>query len=160
VHSENGKPYRIGVVSDTHGLVRPQTLAVLAGARLILHAGDVGGMEVLGALRQVAPVFAVRGNMDRGPWAASLPESQVVEAAGLLFYVLHDQAQLDLDPASAGFAAVISGHSHRPSIKTQRGVVLFNPGSAGPKRFGLPVTVGLIEVDDQGLSARIVEIEV
>src|SRR5205807_828884 len=129
----------IGVISDTHGLLRPQALAALRGSALIIHAGDVGDPAILAALGEIAPVFAVRGNVDRGAWANDLPASELVEFEQHSIYVLHDLGELDLDPASAGLHAVISGHSHRPSIETKRGVLYFNPGSAGPRRFDLPI---------------------
>jgi uncharacterized protein len=139
---------RIGVISDTHGLLRPEALAALAGVDHILHAGDVGGMEILDALRSLAPLTAIRGNVDgRGP-CALLPEVEVAELAGLSLYLLHDLHALDLDPAAAGFAAVISGHSHQPKIEHRKGVLYFNPGSAGPRRFSLPVSLGFLEITD------------
>ena len=136
----------VGVISDTHGLMRPQALAALAGSELILHAGDIGSPEVLEALRQIGPVVAVRGNNDKGPWAQELADTEIVEAGGVFFYVLHDAAQLDLDPRAAGFAAVVSGHSHRPKVEERKGVLYLNPGSAGPRRFKLPITVARVEV--------------
>jgi len=151
---------RIGVISDTHGLVRPQALTALAGAELIVHAGDIGGPEVLDALRAVAPVVAVRGNNDRGPWAAALPETDVVETGGRSLYVLHDVKALDLDPRAAGFAAVIAGHSHQPRIERRDGVLYLNPGSAGPRRFRLPIAVARLDVDASGIEAEIVALDV
>jgi putative phosphoesterase len=137
---------RVGVISDTHGLLRPQALAALDGSDLILHAGDVGDPTVLDALGQLAPVRAVRGNNDRGGWAAALPETDVVELPGGLFvYLIHDVEALDLDPAAARLSAVVAGHSHRPRNEIEGGVLYFNPGSAGPRRFRLPVTLGRIE---------------
>jgi uncharacterized protein len=150
----------IGVISDTHGLLRPEAVAALAGVSHILHAGDVGSAAVLEALARVAPVTAVRGNNDHGPWAAALPETTVVELGGLSFYLLHDLHQLDLDPRAAGFAAVVTGHSHRPASDEKDGVLYFNPGSAGPRRFRLPVAVGRFTIDDRGrLTATIQELE-
>jgi len=137
---------RIGVISDTHGLVRPEALAALAGSELIVHAGDVGGPEVLEALAAIAPVRAVRGNNDKGAWAAKLPEIDIVEVGGHALYLIHDVKELDLDAGAAGFAAVIAGHSHRPRNEVVGGVLYFNPGSAGPRRFSLPITVGRIDV--------------
>lgn len=151
---------RLGVISDTHGLLRPQALVLLAGCDLILHAGDIGKPEVLESLCAIAPVVAVRGNNDGSPWAAQLPETEVAEFGGHWFYVLHDVHELDLDPAAAGFGAVISGHSHRPGIVWRDGVLYFNPGSAGPRRFGLPVGLGLIEVAGGSLMPRFEQIEV
>ncbi|HEV8322034.1 MAG TPA: metallophosphoesterase family protein [Myxococcota bacterium] len=155
-----GKRVRVGVVSDTHGLVRPEALEALRGVELIVHAGDVGGAHVLEALGAIAPVRAVRGNNDHGPWAAALPETDVVEAGGHLLYVLHDVGALDLDPAAAGFRVVVSGHSHQPSVREERAVTWLNPGSAGPRRFKLPVAVALLDVSGAGVAARIVTLAV
>jgi len=150
----------IGVISDTHGLLRPEAVDALRGVDRIVHAGDVGGPEVLAALGAVAPVVAVRGNNDRGVWAAALPETAVVEAAGLELYVLHDVGALDLDPAAAGFRAVIAGHSHRPHEEERGGVLYFNPGSAGPRRFRLPIALGRLRIDADGaLRSEIVVLE-
>jgi uncharacterized protein len=151
---------RIGVISDTHGLVRPEALRALTGADLIVHAGDVGTPAVLEALRAVAPVVAVRGNNDRGPWAAALAETEVVETDGRSLYVLHDLKELDLDPRAAGFAAVIAGHSHQPRIERRDGVLYLNPGSAGPRRFKLPIAVARLDVDAARLDAEIVQLDV
>jgi putative phosphoesterase len=151
---------RIGVISDTHGLVRPQALRALAGADLIVHAGDVGSAEVLDALRAVAPVVAVRGNNDRGAWASSLAETEVVQTDGRSLYVLHDLKELDLDPRVAGFDAVIAGHSHQPRIDRRDGVLYLNPGSAGPRRFRLPIAFAWLAVDAAGLDAEIVHLDV
>ena len=132
----------IGVISDTHGLLRPEAIDALAGVELIIHAGDIGNPQILEALAQIAPVHAVRGNTDRADWAADLPHTRVVEVGGLLIYVLHELFTLDLDPAAAGFAAVIFGHSHSPHMERKNGVLYLNPGSAGPRRFTLPVSLG------------------
>lgn len=150
----------VGLISDTHGLLRPEALAALRGCRLIVHAGDIGKPEVLDRLRAVAPTFAVRGNIDTQPWAAPLPKTEVVEAGSLLLWVLHEIAQLDLDPVAAGFAAVVFGHSHRPSIETRDGVLYVNPGSAGPRRFRLPVTVARLDVTGDSIRPEIVELDV
>jgi len=149
---------RVGLVSDTHGLIRPEVLAALAGVERILHAGDVGKPEVLEALRRLAPVEAVRGNVDLGRWAAGLPARRVVELGAVRVLLLHDLAQLDLDPAIEGLAAVISGHSHRPSIRDGKGVLWLNPGSAGPRRFRLPVTLMRLDFDGGRLSPELVEL--
>jgi len=150
---------RIGIIADTHGLLRPQALALLEGCGLILHGGDVGKPEVLEKLADIAPVVAVRGNVDRGGATASLPATEAVEFAGHWFYVLHNLAELDLDLKTAGFSAVVYGHSHQPSIAHRDGVLYFNPGSAGPRRFSLPICLGLVEVGGGGeLAARIVDI--
>ena len=150
--------YRIGVISDTHGLLRPEAVKALAGVELIIHAGDVGGPEILEALGQIAPVHAVRGNTDRGEFGSTLPLTRVVQVGGLQLYVLHELFTLDLDPRAAGFAAVIYGHSHRPHLERKDGVLYFNPGSAGPRRFTLPVTLALLRVQDNGLSAEFIEL--
>ena len=150
---------RIGVISDTHGLLRPEALALLEGVGLILHGGDVGKPEVLEGLRQIAPVVAVRGNVDRAGGTEKLRPWEAVEFAGHWFYLLHNLAELDLAPAAAGFSAVICGHSHQPSVSRRDGVLYFNPGSAGPRRFSLPVCLGFIEVGAEGLEARVVEIK-
>jgi putative phosphoesterase len=150
----------IGVISDTHGLVRPQAVAALRGSDLIVHAGDVGHPDVLEALRALAPVVAVRGNNDRGAWAESLSATEVVEVAGLSLYVLHDLAELDVDPKAAGFHAVIAGHSHLPKLERRGGVLYLNPGSAGPRRFKLPVALARVRVSAAGVDAELVELEV
>jgi len=149
---------RIGVISDTHGLVRPEALRALAGADLIVHAGDVGAPEVLDALRAVAPVVAVRGNNDRGRWARALAETEVVERGGRSLYVLHDLHELDLDPRAAGFDAVIAGHSHQPRVERRDGVLYLNPGSAGPRRFRLPISVGFLSIRGSDVRAGLMEL--
>ena len=136
----------VGVISDTHGLLRPEAVAALRGSRLILHAGDVGAPAVLDQLRALVPTCAVRGNIDTQPWAARLPATKAVEVGSLLFWMLHNIAELDCDPVAAGFAAVIFGHSHKPLIETHGGVLYLNPGSAGPRRFKLPVSVGRLSI--------------
>ena len=150
---------RLGVISDTHGLLRPQALALLQDCDLILHAGDIGKYAVLEKLRELAPVVAVRGNVDSGPGMSLYPQTRAVEFARHWFYLLHDLDELDIDPKAAGFGAVVFGHSHQPSISRRDGVLYFNPGSAGPKRFSLTVCIGLIEVEGAELNAKIVEIE-
>ena len=152
--------YRVGVIADTHGLVRLPALEVLEGSHLILHAGDVGKLEVLDALRAVAPVQAVRGNMDRGPWAQTLPFTRAVEVGGAWIYLLHDVSQLDLDPAAAGFDVVISGHSHHAHSERKNGVIFLNPGSAGPRRFNLQVSVARIYIKDSSIEVDIVPLHV
>ena len=136
----------IGLISDTHGLVRPEALRALGGSDLIVHAGDVGKPEILDALKLLAPVVAVRGNIDRGGWASALPLTATVTAGSAVVYVLHDLQQLDLAPAAAGFHVVVSGHSHKPSRMERGGVLYLNPGSAGPRRFQLPVTVARLDL--------------
>ncbi|HVU49988.1 MAG TPA: metallophosphoesterase family protein [Polyangia bacterium] len=146
----------VGVISDTHGLLRPEALASLRGASRIIHAGDVGGPEVLAALAALAPVTAVRGNNDKGAWAEALPQTSVLDAEGLLVYVLHDVAELDLDPAASGFRVVVAGHSHRPASEERGGVLWFNPGSAGPRRFKLPIAVGRLVIEQGEVRGEIV----
>jgi uncharacterized protein len=136
----------IGIIADTHGLLRPEAVVALQGCDLILHAGDVGSPEVIEALQDLGPVVAVRGNVDRGTWADALPPTQVVEVDGTLLYILHDLQQLDLDPTAAGFQVVIFGHSHQPANATKQGVLYLNPGSAGPCRFRLPVTLAKLRL--------------
>jgi putative phosphoesterase len=146
----------IGVISDTHGLLRPEALDALRGAARIIHAGDIGGPEVLEALAAIAPVTAVRGNNDRGAWAARLALAEVVDAAGVSIYMLHDLGELDVDPAAAGFRVVVSGHSHQPKQEERAGVLYFNPGSAGPRRFRLPIAVGRLTVDGGAVRGEII----
>jgi hypothetical protein len=136
----------VGVISDTHGLLRPEAREALRGSDLILHAGDIGGGEILDSLRRLAPVVAIRGNVDRGLWAETLPDTEVVEVGGLHLYLLHDRNALSLNPAAAGIAAVVSGHSHQPMQEIRQGVLYFNPGSAGPRRFKLPVGAGRLKI--------------
>ncbi len=137
----------VGVVSDTHGLVRPQALEALAGVDLIVHAGDVGGPEVLEALGAIAPVHAIRGNVDVGsPWAEGLPDTRVVEVGEVRLYLIHDVKALEIDPAAEGVDVVVCGHSHQPRMETEDGVLYFNPGSCGPRRFSLPIVLGRLTV--------------
>jgi putative phosphoesterase len=150
---------RIGLISDTHGLLRPAAAAALSGVDHIVHAGDIGSAEILVQLRRIAPVTAVRGNNDKAPWAEPLAVSAVLAFAGRRVYVLHDIGELDLDPAAAGLGVVISGHSHKPSVLTKDGVLYVNPGSAGPRRFRLPVTTGILEIEGEHLHAAIHELE-
>ncbi|HKE24015.1 MAG TPA: metallophosphoesterase family protein [Bryobacteraceae bacterium] len=142
----NRLPAAIGLISDTHGLLRPEAQSALEGSELIVHAGDVGTPEILEQLQRIAPVVAVRGNIDRGSWASALPRSAVAQTAGGSIYVLHDLHQLDLDPAVAGFTIVVSGHSHKPDKHERAGALYLNPGSAGPRRFRLPITVARLDV--------------
>jgi putative phosphoesterase len=148
----------IGVISDTHGLLRPEALQSLRGSDHIIHAGDVGAPEILAELATIAPVTAIRGNVDKAAWARSLSETEVVEIGGVLIYVLHDLGQLDLKPEAAGFKVVISGHSHVPKQETRGGVLYFNPGSAGSRRFKLLVTVGRLIVEGGKVRGEIISI--
>ncbi len=149
----------IGVISDTHGLLRPEALAALRGVEHILHAGDVGDIAILDALREIAPVTAIRGNVDVEGACAELPATDVVELGGQLFYLVHSVHDLDINPVAAGVSVVVSGHSHKASVEMQGGVLYFNPGSAGPRRFSLPVTVGFVTVED-GVEASVMELVV
>jgi uncharacterized protein len=149
----------LGVISDTHGLLRPEALEALRGSQLIVHAGDVGAPEILEKLALVAPVRAVRGNADKECWADALPPFDIVEAGGVQLYVLHDVKQLDLSPRASAFAAVISGHSHRPGQEVRAGVLYFNPGSAGPRRFRLPVSVGRLHIADGKIRGEIITLD-
>ena len=148
----------IGVISDTHGLLRPEAVAALQGSDHIVHAGDVGRPDILQELTAIAPVTTVRGNVDQGSWAQKLPRTEVLEAGGVSIYVLHILEQLDLKPEAAGFAAVISGHSHVPKQEVRNGVLYFNPGSAGPRRFNLPVTLGKLVVEKGNVTGEIIRI--
>ena len=152
--------HTIGVISDTHGLLRPEAVAALAGVERIVHAGDIGSPEVIAALRRIAPVSAVRGNNDREAWAADIPETEVVEVGAVSFYVLHDLHELDLDPRAAGFAAVIAGHSHQPRREERDGVLYLNPGSAGPRRFKLPISLARLTVAGRRVQAKLVTLEI
>ena len=148
----------LGVISDTHGLLRREAIEALRGVSLILHAGDVGAPEILAELRRIAPVTAVRGNVDHGSWASGLANSEVVEIEGVSIYMLHILAALDLKPEAAGFGVVVYGHSHVPSSEVKNGVLYFNPGSAGPRRFKLPVTVGKLVIEGEAVRGEIVEL--
>jgi putative phosphoesterase len=148
----------IGVISDTHGLLRSEALAALRGSDYIIHAGDIGDSAILRELGKIAPVTAIRGNVDREGWAKKIPATNVLEVAGISIYVLHNLAELDLKPEAAGFAVVAYGHSHVAKQETRNGVLYFNPGSAGPRRFRLPVTIGRLKVKDGEVSGEIVEI--
>jgi putative phosphoesterase len=142
---------KIGVISDTHGLLRPEAEQRLAGVAHIIHAGDIGKPDVVDRLRRIAPVTAIRGNVDTGPWAEAYPETTLVTLGGRRIHVLHDLQELQLDPASAGIDVVITGHSHRPRIETGQSVLYLNPGSAGPRRFKLPITLAILDVTESGL---------
>ncbi len=150
---------RIGLISDTHGLLRPQALRLLAGSKHIIHAGDIGDAAILASLREIAPVTAVRGNNDAGPWASAIRETEVLKIGNVSLYVIHDVSRLDVDPAAAGFHAVISGHSHKPQSQMKEGVLFVNPGSAGPRRFTLPISLGFLKVSEGAVSAELVELK-
>ena len=150
----------VGLISDTHGLLRAEALTTLTGADYIIHAGDIGDANILDQLSAIAPVTAVRGNNDKGAWASRIPETEVLQVGVAMIYVIHDVSALDLDPAAAGFHAVIAGHSHHPSIELREGVLFINPGSAGPRRFKLPVSVGWLTVSGTSIKPRLVELTV
>ena len=152
--------HTVGVISDTHGLLRPEAVAALAGVERIVHAGDIGSPEVIAALERIAPVSAVRGNNDREAWAADIPDTEVVAVGDVSLYVLHDVHELDLDPRAAGFAAVIAGHSHQPRMDERDGVLYLNPGSAGPRRFKLPISLARLTITGTRLDARLVTLEI
>jgi uncharacterized protein len=149
----------VGLISDTHGLLRPEALDLLRGSDFIVHAGDIGDPGIVSELARLAPVVAVRGNVDKAAWAQSIPSTDVLEVGGAAFlYVLHNIEDLDLDPAAAGFHAVVFGHSHQPGVRWKDGVLYVNPGSAGPRRFSLPISVGRLLVDAGTVSAELIEI--
>ena len=154
------KPVTLGVISDTHSLLRPEALEALRVSDRILHAGDIGAPEILEALAKIAPVTAVRGNVDTASWARTLPETEIVEVGGVSIYVLHDLGQLDLKPEAAGFRVVVYGHSHQPKMEEKNGVLYFNPGSAGPRRFSLPVSVGRLTITAGKVQAQLVELQI
>lgn len=154
------KVFRVGLISDTHGLVRDEAVAALRGCQHILHAGDIDEPEVLVKLRKLAPVTVVRGNNDQGPWAQKIPVYEVVEFGAVSIYLRHDELELDIDPVAAGFRVMLFGHSHKPKVETRDGVVFVNPGSAGPRRFKLPVAVGELLISGDRVDARIIELAV
>jgi putative phosphoesterase len=151
-------PIRVGVISDTHGLLRPQALEFLKGSELIIHCGDICQPAVIEELSRVAPVRAVRGNNDQGSWADKLPESETIRVAKIRIYVIHDVSQIDIDPVASGVAIVLSGHSHKPSITHRGDIIYLNPGSAGPRRFKLPICLAELLIDGAAVTPRIVEI--
>jgi putative phosphoesterase len=150
----------VGVISDTHGLLRPQAIAALRGCDPIIHAGDIGRPDLLDELAQIAPVIAVRGNIDGGAWARRLPDTELVQVDGFKLYVLHNLDDLDIDPQAAGFDAIIFGHSHQPRNEREGGALHFNPGSAGPRRFRLPVTVGRLTLEGRQIHGEIIGLPV
>lgn len=147
---------RIGVISDTHGLLRPEAIQALAGVKLIIHAGDIDSIEILNDLETIAPVTAVRGNMDRGPWASNLPVVDLVKMGGFTIYAMHDLQQLDLNPQTAQIHVVINGHTHRPLVEQKGGVLYFNPGSAGYQRNSNPPAVGILTIENNQLHPEII----
>jgi len=149
----------VGVISDTHGLLRPEALAALQGSNYIIHAGDVGDAAILDKLAEIAAVTAVRGNVDHGPWAQKIPATNVLEVGGVSIYILHNLQELDVKPEAAEFAAVIYGHSHIPKQELKNGVLYFNPGSAGPRRFKLPISVGRLTIENGKIKAKILLLE-
>ena len=151
---------RVGLISDTHSLLRPEAVAFLRGSDVIVHAGDIGDDTILRELNALAPVTAVRGNNDDGAWANAIADSQVLQVGGISIYVIHDLAELDLDPVASGFQVVVSGHSHKPAVQTRHGVLYVNPGSAGPRRFRLPVAVAELEIASGSVTANVVELDV
>jgi putative phosphoesterase len=157
---KNKLEHHVGIISDTHGLVRPEAIAALRGVDMILHAGDVGASQVLKTLNEIAPVVAVRGNNDKGEWAEALPDWEVVEIGSVSIYMLHDLKEIDISPSGAGFQVVVSGHSHKPSLEDRRGVLYVNPGSAGPRRFSLPVSIAELRVAGDRVSADLIELSV
>jgi len=150
----------IGLISDTHGLIRPEALEALKGVELIIHAGDIGKPEVIAALKSIAPVLAIKGNNDIGNWARPLPDTKLVKSGDTQLYVIHNVKDLDCDPVARGYQAVVSGHSHKPSVATRDGVLFVNPGSAGPRRFKLPIAVGKLFIEHNRVSAEIIELAV
>jgi len=150
---------RIGVISDTHGLLRPQAMDALQGCDAILHAGDIGSADILARLSSISPTTAVRGNNDKDAWAAMLPDSEWIDIDDVLIHLLHDLADLDVDPQAASLKVVVSGHSHHPGIEERHGVLYLNPGSAGPRRFKLPISLAILDIANGHASARIVELE-
>ena len=149
----------VGIISDTHGALSPSAVNALSCADLIIHAGDIGKPAILDNLRKIAPVFPVKGNMDKGEWTVKLPDTEVINKGGVLLYVLHDASNLDLDPAAAGFSAVISGHTHRPLIEEHDGVLFINPGSAAQPRSNYPPSIGLLQIKDKNLDPRFVSLK-
>jgi putative phosphoesterase len=151
---------RIGLISDTHGLLRPEALAFLQGSDFIVHGGDIGSPEILEQLGRIAPVTAVRGNNDREAWAMQVPETDFLQVGEVFIYALHDLALLDIDPAAAGVRVVVSGHSHKPRVEERDGVLFVNPGSAGPRRFSLPISAGELILNGEQVSARIAQFDI
>ena len=149
---------RIGIISDTHGLLRPEATKHLAGTDHIIHAGDIGAPKVIEGLRRIAPTTAIKGNIDIGEWAMDYPDTELVALGGRTLYVLHNLKEIKLDPAASGIDVIISGHSHRPKIETKHGVLYLNPGSAGPRRFNLPIALPILGLSDRAIVPRMLEI--
>jgi len=150
--------FKVGIISDTHSLLRPQAIEVLSRTDFIIHAGDIGSIDVIHQLREIAPVTAIRGNIDKGQWASEFSDDEVLEIDGRQIYIIHNLFDLDLDPVVAGFDVVVSGHSHKPSIERLNGVLYVNPGSAGPRRFSLPIAVAQLELKPETIDVRVVEL--
>jgi putative phosphoesterase len=151
---------RIGLISDTHGLMRPEALDALRNSDLLIHSGDIGKPEVIIALQEIAPLVAIKGNNDRGPWARRLPDTKKIALGNTRLYVIHNVNELDFDPARRGFRVVIAGHSHKPAIHTKDNVLFINPGSAGPRRFKLPICVGRLTIQGESIEAKIIELAI
>ena len=151
---------QVGLISDTHGLLRPEAMTALRASNFIVHAGDIGDPRILDRLSEIAPTAAVRGNNDQADWASRIPQTEVLEAGGVLIYVIHDLAELDIDPAVGGFHVVVAGHSHKPSLEWRDEVLFINPGSAGPRRFKLPVSVATLTIANERVTPRLVELNV
>jgi uncharacterized protein len=160
VSGQRQEGQRVGVISDTHGLLRPEAVEALAGSSLILHAGDIGKPEVLQGLQAIAPTIAVRGNNDKGAWAEQIPERETIEVEGIQIHLLHVVKELRLESEQAGIRVVISGHSHKPLIEEHEGILFLNPGSAGPRRFKLPISVAHLHLNGAAVSAKIIELAV
>ena len=154
------KAGRIGLISDTHGLVRPEALAALEGSEIIIHAGDIGKAEVLRSLKAIAPVIAIRGNNDRDAWAKQIPDVLNLQINGIAIHVIHNVNELKTDLITEGFRAIVSGHSHKPGLVTREGILFINPGSAGPRRFKLPVAVGKLRIASRNVTAEIIELKI
>ena len=151
---------QVGLISDTHGLLRPEATAALRGSKFIVHAGDIGDSSILDRLSKIAPTTAVRGNNDKGEWASRIPETEVLQVGAVLIYIVHDLAELDIDPAAGGFHVVVSRHSHQPAFNWRDDVLFINPGSAGPRRFKLPVSVATLTIAHEAITPRLVELNV
>lgn len=150
--------FKVGIISDTHGLLRPQAIDAVSGSDFIIHAGDIGSIDVINQLRVIAPVTAIKGNIDKGTWASAFSDNEVLEVGGRFIYIIHNLNELDLDPAAAGFEVVVSGHSHKPKVKQIDDVLYVNPGSAGPRRFSLPIALAVLDITEEAIDARIIEL--